>query len=128
MWTNSIDRFQFHEFHGVASLCSSVGRDVQRRSFSSRYFSFTPIDLYKAQAKYFSIVDGKIMPAFTAIDGLGDKNAELIEYEAAKDKFLSKEDFSKRTKTNDKLVATMSRLGILEGMTESNQISLFDMF
>lgn len=94
----------------------------------ARGFSFTPIDLYKAQAKYFSIVDGKIMPAFTAIDGLGDKNAELIEYEAAKDKFLSKEDFSKRTKTNDKLVATMSRLGILEGMTESNQISLFDMF
>ncbi len=93
----------------------------------ARGFNFTPIDLYKAQAKYFSIVDGKIMPSFTAIDGLGDKNAELIEYEAAKDKFLSKEDFAKRTKTSQTLVETMSRLGILEGMTESNQISLFDM-
>ncbi len=93
----------------------------------ARGFNFMPIDLYKAQAKYFSIVDGKIMPAFTAIDGLGDKNAELIEYEAAKGAFLSKEDFSKRTKTSQTLVETMSRLGILEGMTESNQISLFDM-
>ena len=41
----------------------------------------------------FQIVDGKLMPAFSSIDGLGDKAAELIEDEASKGEFLSQEDF-----------------------------------
>ncbi|MBR1471286.1 MAG: PolC-type DNA polymerase III [Lachnospiraceae bacterium] len=93
----------------------------------ARGFEFTPIDLYKAQANYFQIVDGKIMPSFTAIDGLGDKNAELIEDEARKGEFLSKQDFAQRTKTSATIMETMERLGILGNMTESNQISLFDL-
>ncbi|MBO6300187.1 MAG: hypothetical protein J6N53_15265, partial [Lachnospiraceae bacterium] len=93
----------------------------------ARGFEFTTIDLYKAQANYFQIVDGKIMPSFTAIDGLGDKNAELIEDEARKGQFLSKQDFAQRTKTSATIVETMERLGILGNMTESNQISLFDL-
>ena len=94
----------------------------------ARGFEFTTIDLYKAKASYFQIVDGKIMPSFTSISGLGDKNAELIEDAAARGEFLSKDDFMQRTKTSQTVMETMDRLGILGNMTSSNQISLFDLF
>ncbi|MCR5251330.1 MAG: PolC-type DNA polymerase III [Lachnospiraceae bacterium] len=93
----------------------------------ARGFEFMPIDLYRAKAKSFQIVDGKIMPSFTSIAGLGDKNAELIEDAAARGEFLSKEDFMQRTKTSETIMKTMDRLGILGNLTSSNQISLFDM-
>ncbi len=93
----------------------------------ARGFEFTTIDLYKAKASYFQIVDGKIMPSFTSISGLGDKNAELIEDAAARGEFLSKDDFMQRTKTSQTVMVTLDRLGILGNMTSSNQISLFDL-
>lgn len=44
----------------------------------ARGFEFMPIDIHKAQAKDFIIIDGKIMPALTSIQGLGEKAAECI--------------------------------------------------
>ena len=93
----------------------------------ARGFEFTTIDLYKAKASYFQVVDGKIMPSFTSISGLGDKNAELIEDAAARGEFLSKDDFMQRTKTSQTVMETLDKLGILGNMTSSNQISLFDL-
>ena len=45
----------------------------------ARGFEFVPIDLYKAKAKMFQIVDGKLMPSFASIEGMGDKAAEAVE-------------------------------------------------
>ena len=51
------------------------------------------MDLYKAKAKMFQIVDGKLMPSFASIEGMGDKAAEAVE-EAGKDgPYLSLDDF-----------------------------------
>ena len=58
----------------------------------ARGFEFVKIDIYRSKANRFQIVDGKRMPAFSTIDGLGDKAAEMIEDEASKGKFLSRED------------------------------------
>ena len=41
----------------------------------ARGFTFTPIDIYKAKAKDFQIIDGKLMPSLSSIDGMGDKAA-----------------------------------------------------
>ena len=68
----------------------------------------------------------KLMPSINSIDGLGEKAADSIE-EAAKDgKFLSKEDFRNRTKVSKTICDLMEELGILKGLPESNQLSLFD--
>ena len=92
----------------------------------ARGFSFMPMDIYRAKAHYFQVIDGKIMASFTAIEGLGDKAAEQLE-EAAKDgEFLSKEDLKNRGGLSKTVIDKMSDLGILEGMTETNQMSLFD--
>ena len=92
----------------------------------ARGFEFTPIDLFTAHSRNFQIADGKLMPSFSSIDGLGEKAADAI-VEAAKDgPFLSKDDFRQRTKVSKTVVDLMDSLGILGDLPESNQISLFD--
>ena len=92
----------------------------------ARGFEFMPIDLYRAKAAEFQIIDGKIMPSFNKIEALGDKAARMVEEEAKKGKFLSKEDFIQRTHVSSTVADVMEDLGILGGIPKSNQMSLFD--
>ncbi|MDD3368681.1 MAG: PolC-type DNA polymerase III [Lachnospiraceae bacterium] len=95
----------------------------------ARGIEFEPIDIYRVDAKLFQVTeDGKIMPALTSIDNLGEKAAEAM-VEAAKDgPFLSKDDLRQRSKAGMKTIEQLSALHILEDLPESNQISLFDIF
>ena len=93
----------------------------------ARGYEFLPIDIYRAKAAKFSIIDGKLMPPFSSIDGMGEKAAEAVE-EAAKDgPYLSKDDFRNRTKASKTVVDYMADLGLLGDLPESNQLSLFDL-
>ena len=99
-------------------------RSVQE--FYARGFEFLPIELEKAQASRFQVIDGKLMPSLSTIDGMGDKAAEAV-VEAVKDgPFLSKDDFWQRTKVSKSVIDVMDDLGILGDLPESNQLSLFD--
>ncbi|MDO4632738.1 MAG: PolC-type DNA polymerase III [Eubacteriales bacterium] len=92
----------------------------------ARGFEFMPLDLTRAAANRFQIIDGRLMPALSTIDGLGDKAAEAV-VEAAKDgPFLSKDDFRQRTKVSKTVIDLMGDLGILGNLPETNQLSLFD--
>ena len=92
----------------------------------ARGFEFVPVDLYKAKAKMFQIVDGKLMPSFASIEGMGDKAAEAVE-EAGKDgPYLSLDDFRQRTKVSKTVIDLMSELGLFGNLPKSNQLSLFD--
>ena len=96
------------------------------REMYARGFEFTPIDIYTAEASRFQVVDGKLMPSLSSIDGMGDKAAEAV-VEAAKDgPFLSKDDFRSRTKVSKTVIDLMDDLGLLGDLPESNQLSLFD--
>jgi DNA polymerase-3 subunit alpha (Gram-positive type) len=92
----------------------------------ARGFTFLPLDVYTAKARYFQIIDEKLMPALNTIEGLGDKAAEAIEDAAKQGAFLSKDDFRQRTKVSKTVIDLMSDLGLLEGLPETNQLSLFD--
>lgn len=50
----------------------------------ARGFDFCPIDLNLVKARHFQIIDGKLMPALSAIDGMGEKAADGV-VEAVKD-------------------------------------------
>jgi DNA polymerase-3 subunit alpha (Gram-positive type) len=92
----------------------------------ARGFEFAPIDLFVVQAHKFQIVDGKLMPSLDSIAGMGDIAADAV-VEAAKDgPFISKDDFRQRTKVSKSCVDTLTELGVLENLPESNQLSLFD--
>ena len=92
----------------------------------ARGLEFLPIDLYKSHSHNFQIVDGKLLPPFNSIDGLGDVAAELIMNAAEQGPFLSRDDFQTRTKASKTVVALLGDLGILGDLPESNQLSLFD--
>ncbi|MBQ7066294.1 MAG: PolC-type DNA polymerase III [Lachnospiraceae bacterium] len=92
----------------------------------ARGFDFVPIDIFKSNSRLFQIVDGKLMPSLSSIDGLGEKAAEAI-MEASKDgPYLSKDDFRQRTKVSKTIIELMDKLNLLGDLPESNQISLFD--
>lgn len=89
----------------------------------ARGIEFLPIELDKVDDRQFQILDGKIMPALSAIDGLGEKAAEAVVAAVKDGAFLSKEDFRNRTKVSKTVVDKMSELGILGDLPETNQLS-----
>ncbi len=92
----------------------------------ARGFEFAPIDIFKVRAHHCQIVDGKIMPRLDCIDGLGDKAADQVVDAAADGPFLSLDDFQQRTKVSKTIIDHMVELGLLSGLPQSNQLSLFD--
>ncbi|MBR4183717.1 MAG: PolC-type DNA polymerase III, partial [Lachnospiraceae bacterium] len=92
----------------------------------ARGFEFVPIDIYKADARYFQIIDGKLMASFNSIEGMGDQAAENLAIAAKQGKFMSLEDIKNRGKVPQKVIDSMVEMGILEGLPQTNQYSLFD--
>lgn len=98
------------------------------REMYARGFEFTPIDIYKAKATEFQIVDGKLMPSLVSIDGMGEKAARSLE-EGVRNQggsFTSKTEMAEKCKLNKTVMETMTKLGLLEGMPEDSQLSIFD--
>ena len=73
----------------------------------ARGYDFLPLDLYQADARRFKIIDGKLMPALSTIEGLGEKAADAVMDAAKEGKFLSKDDFRDRTKVSKTVVDLM---------------------
>ena len=93
----------------------------------ARGFEFLPLDIYKAKADKFQIIDGKLMPPLSSIEGMGDKAAEAVEASAADGPYLSKDDFRQRTKVSKTVIEFMAGLGLFGNLPETNQLSLFDL-
>ena len=99
----------------------------------ARGFEFWPLDIYRADDVNCLIIDGKIMPPFDSVEGVAGKAASQIK-EAVKElrkddpeaKFISKEDLRLRSGIGKSTIEKMSALGILDGMPESSQLSIFD--
>ncbi len=90
-----------------------------------RGFKFLKVDLYKSEATKFIIEEDGLRPPINALQGVGDNAAKAI-VEARKDgEFISKEDLRLRSKITKTAVETLNNHGCLEGMSETNQLSLF---
>ena len=93
----------------------------------ARGFTFMPIDIYKAKARECQIIDGKIMPPLSSVEGLGDKACEQVEEAAKHGPFTSLENFRNQAKVSKTNVDKMVELGILTGLPETDQLT-FDFF
>jgi DNA polymerase-3 subunit alpha (Gram-positive type) len=94
----------------------------------ARGYSVGKIDLYHSKATQFCIINGDthtIIPPFTVIDGLGANVARSVEEARSRGEFLSKEDILKRTQLSATLLKKLESMGCLEGLQETNQMSLF---
>ncbi|MGN0164729.1 MAG: PolC-type DNA polymerase III [Lachnospiraceae bacterium] len=98
------------------------------REMYCRGFDFVPIDIYKAKANRFQIIDGKLMPSLITINGMGGKAADMVECEAAKAPFVSRNEFKNRCKVPSGVVDTMNELELLSNLPEDEQLSFMDLF
>ncbi len=92
-----------------------------------RGFKFENISLEKSDAINF-VVDKEnkaLIPPFITIDGLGASNASTVIEERAKGPFHSKEELLRRTKLSSTNVEDLSKMGVLDDLDESDQLTLF---
>ena len=91
-----------------------------------RGFDFLPIDIYKSHATKFLIEDGKLLPPFVSISGLGESAAwDMMNGRKGKS-FLSIEEVAaacpKVSKTH---IQMLKAAGAFGDLPDTSQISLF---
>ena len=93
-----------------------------------RGYYFENINLMKSASNEF-IVDpeneNRIIPPFTSIDGLGANVADTVIEARKHGDFLSKEDLQRRTSLSGTLIKKLESMGVLDGLQDENQMSLF---
>ena len=90
-----------------------------------RGIDFLPIDLYKSHSTKFIMEEDGIRPPLNSIPGLGTIAAQGIETARKDGKFMSIDDMQIRSKVGKSVVELLTNAGCLEGMSQSNQMSLF---
>ncbi|MFZ5989840.1 MAG: PolC-type DNA polymerase III [Bacillota bacterium] len=91
----------------------------------ARGIKFLPIDLYKSDAMKFQITPEGIRPPLNALQGLGGSAAQNIVEARNAGEFLSIDDLRVKAKISKAVIEILAQNGCLEGLPESNQISLF---
>lgn len=90
-----------------------------------RGFKFLKVDLYKSEAVKFKIEGNALRPPINGLQGVGENAAKGI-VEARKDgEFISKEDLRNRSKCTKTVIEMLDNHGCLDGMSDTNQLSLF---
>ena len=93
----------------------------------ARGYEFLPVEFGHSKGTKFSVEDGKVRLPFRALEGMGETAARSIEEEYEKREFSSVEDLVSRTGVNTSNVEVLQKHGVLAGIPESDQISLFDL-
>lgn len=91
-----------------------------------RGFNFKMVDIEKSDAQNFIIEGDSLIAPFRAINGLGENVAKQIVQARQEQPFLSKEDLATRGKVSKTIIEYMEENGVLTGLPDENQLSLFD--
>ncbi len=92
----------------------------------SRGFKFKRVDLYASDSDKFIIEKDGILPPLKSLQGVGGNAAKSIVMERKKGEFLSIEDIQNRCKVTKTVIEALKSHGCLDGMYQSNQLSLFN--
>ncbi|MGI6752079.1 MAG: PolC-type DNA polymerase III [Anaerovoracaceae bacterium] len=95
------------------------------REMYARGFEFLPVDLERSHATKFQVIDGKIQIPFMAMDGMGENASKNLAEEIEKGLFFSIDDMKARARLNSKAIDALGRAGVLKGLPQSDQLSLF---
>ncbi len=91
----------------------------------ARGVTFLPVDLYKSSDRVFAIEGASLRLPLASLQGVG-ASAALGVVEARKDgEFISIEDLRQRSGISKAVVETLRTHGCLEGLPETNQLTLF---
>ncbi|MCY0892057.1 MAG: PolC-type DNA polymerase III [Acidibacillus sp.] len=90
-----------------------------------RGYCFHSLGLYESDATRFLVHDHGLLPPFAAASGIGVAAAKNIVSAREETSFLSREDLQNRAHVSKTVVDLLVQSGCLEGLPESNQLSLF---
>ena len=92
-----------------------------------RGYRMEPLSISRSDASKFIIDEENkaLIPPFSTIDGFGESAAAPIIEARKQGMFTSVEDLQQRGKVSDKTVDTLRKLGALEDLPESEQLTLF---
>lgn len=90
-----------------------------------RDIKFLPVDLYKSEAVKFTIEGDNIRIPLSGLTGVGENAAKAIVEVRDDGEFISKEDLRIRSKATKTVVEALANHGAMEGLPETNQLSLF---
>ncbi|MCI6190148.1 MAG: PolC-type DNA polymerase III [Clostridium sp.] len=122
---------KLHELYDLGNSASVKDKGlitVLELSFEmcKRGLKFKKVDLYKSEAVKFTIEDEiYLRPPLNSLQGVGDNAAKAIVQARKDGEFISKEDLRMRSKVSKTVIETLTNHGCLEGMSETNQLSLF---
>jgi len=93
----------------------------------SRGYEFAEPELGVAKACQFSVVDGRVMMPFNAVNGIGDTAAVSLAEAYAERPFSTLDDVRDRTKLSGTNIDDLKKHGLFAGLPESAQLSLFEL-
>ena len=91
----------------------------------ARGIRFLPPDLKKSDATLFLPEDGMIRMPFNSLSGLGDTAAQKIVEARSSGEIWSVDDLRQRAGLTRAVIDVLRGAGVLDGLTETNQISFF---
>ncbi|ABK61332.1 DNA polymerase III, alpha subunit, Gram-positive type [Clostridium novyi NT] len=90
-----------------------------------RNIKFLKVDIYKSHPTKFLIEGNYIRLPIGSLSGVGLNAAKSIADAREGGEFISKEDLRKRSKVSKTVIEALSEHGCLEGLPDTNQLSLF---
>ena len=84
-----------------------------------------PVDLYKSHANRFLPEEGGIRLPFASIGGLGESAAQNIMSARDSEDIFSIEDLKIAGKLSKAVIELLGKNHVLDGMSETNQLSIF---
>lgn len=91
----------------------------------ARGYEFAPARLGVSDSLRFIAHDGKVVLPFVAISGVGEGAATVFQEEYLKRPYETVEEISERGRVNKTALDEMRKHGVLEGLPETAQMSLF---
>ena len=91
----------------------------------ARGFEFAPARLGLSEAMRFTVCGGKVMLPFVAISGMGEGAARSFQEAYEEHPYMTVEEIGQRGRVNRTALEELRHHGVLDGLPETAQISMF---
>lgn len=91
----------------------------------ARGVKFKRVDLYRSSDRHFLIDGDALLPPLASLEGVGASAAAGIVAAREEGEFKSIEDLRQRARITKAVIETLRQHGCLEGLPETNQLTLF---
>ena len=95
------------------------------REMYKRGLKFTKMDLYKSKGFKFNVTEDGLLPPLFCVQGLGEQATQNIIDAREEGEFDTIENLVERTKISKTVVEILKQNGVLDGIPDTNQLTLF---